>query len=122
MARSDARRLLPPDQSTGALLVGACLGLAIVFALASPLLDSRGAFLAALGVGLTSLSFAGAYQLDSGRGRRALVTLAAGPCVAAIGSSIVPAELAGTGLLIMILGVVGSLWASRILASRAAPR
>lgn len=122
MTRSDARRLLQPDEKTGALLVGACLGLAIVFALASQLIDWRGAVLAALGVAFTSLAFAAAYQLLPGRGRRVLVVLGAGLCVAAIASSIAPTELAAALLVVVILGVAASLWTSRILGSRAASR
>jgi tetratricopeptide (TPR) repeat protein len=119
LLRADGRRLLRPDEKHGALIVGACLGVALLLGLASSITEWRGAFLGALGVAFTSLTFAGAYQTPAGPGRRALLGLAAILFSIALLSSVVPSSLAASLIVIVFLGVAGGLWASRVLSTRA---
>lgn len=120
LLRPDGRRLVRPDEKQGALFVGASLGVALLLGLASTLIDWRGAFLGALSVTFTSLAFAAAYQAPAGSQRILLTALAAVLFIIAIASSVVSGALAGTLLVVVILGVAAATWASRLLTARAA--
>ncbi|HYF39177.1 MAG TPA: hypothetical protein VD930_05785 [Gemmatimonadales bacterium] len=111
MARAEGRRLLSPDEKRGAVLVGACVGFAILLAIIGLYSPWTGAAVSAIGVGLTSFAVAAAYQ-RSGQKRVQLQVLAGLAFCTSAAAGILPREYAGFGLLIAVLCVVLATWMS----------
>lgn len=110
LARPEGRRLLGGDDRQAAILVGACLGLAGVLALAGWLGPSA-LLLSAFGVGFTSFAVAAAYG-RRGRRRSQLKALAGASVVAALAVAVVPDALQGLVLVTAILCVTAATWLS----------
>ncbi len=111
MARPEGRRLLTPDEKQGALLVGACLILAILLGCIAALTPWKGAGPSAFGVGFTSFAVSAAYQ-RKGRKRTQLQVLAGVAFSSSLAAGILPQQLAGVSLVIAILCIVLGTWMS----------
>ena len=111
MARPEGRRLLTPDEKRGALLVGACLALAILLASIAALTQWKSAGASAFGVGFTSFAVSAAYQ-RMGRKRTQLQVLAGIAFCSSLAAGILPQRLAGVALVIAILCIVLGTWMS----------
>jgi tetratricopeptide (TPR) repeat protein len=111
MARPEGRRLLTPDEKRGALLVGACLILAILLGGIAALTPWKSAGLSAFGVGFTSFAVTAAYN-RKGRKRTQLQVLAGVALCSSLAAGILPQRLAGVGLAIAILCIVLGTWMS----------
>jgi tetratricopeptide (TPR) repeat protein len=116
MARAEGRRLLRPEQQRCALLVGACLGGAVVAGSMGLAAAWSGGLAAATGLAFVSLTVAGAHQLPHGPRRAGMLALAATLAALALAAGVAAPETAAMLIGVVILGVVASTWVTRFAA------
>jgi tetratricopeptide (TPR) repeat protein len=75
MTRAEGRRLLDQDDRRSALLVGGCLGLALLLGIIGTVSPWKGAIISSVGIALVSFAVAAAYHREGSR-RTQLLSLA----------------------------------------------
>lgn len=113
MAHPEGRRVVSDDDKQSGLLVGACLGGAVLFAMLRLLTSWDGALNGAITIGVTSFTVAGAFACVPGKHRSRLLKLATIFVVAGLASTVVSNPLAGTLVAVVVVGVVITTWVAR---------
>jgi tetratricopeptide (TPR) repeat protein len=113
MTRAEGRRLLDADDRNSAVLVGGCLGLALLLAVIGTVAPWKGAFVSALGIGLVSFAVAAAYHRTGAR-RAQLLSLAGTAFVLSLVAGVVNSPLGAVCLVLAFLCVGVSTWMSHL--------
>ena len=109
----EGRRLLGRDERHAALLVGGCLGLALLLGGGAALTGWDRGYLSALGVGLTSFAVSATWN-RTGRRRALLQRITALAFTAAIGSGLAPSPWGEGLILLAILAIAVTTWTSSL--------
>jgi tetratricopeptide (TPR) repeat protein len=113
LSKAEGRRLLDADERRSALLVGACLGLALILGVIGTVSSWKGPFISAVGIALVSFAVAAAYHRQ-GQRRTQLLTLAGIAFGLSLVAGIVAAPLSAVCLVIAFLCVAVSTWMSHL--------
>jgi tetratricopeptide (TPR) repeat protein len=113
MTRAEGRRLLDADDRRSALLVGGCLGLALLLGIVATVTSWKGGFISGVGIALVSFSVAAAYQREGLR-RTQLLTLSGLAFGLSVIAGITASPLGAICLVIAFLCVAVSTWMSHL--------
>jgi tetratricopeptide (TPR) repeat protein len=121
MTRAEGRRLLDADERRSALLVGGCLGLALLLGAVAGLSPWKPGFISAAGVALVSFAVAAAYHRE-GRRRRQLLTLGGTAFGLSLAAGIAAPPLGALCFVVAFLCVAVSTWMSHLGSDERRPR
>lgn len=113
MAHPEGRQVLSDDDRKSGLLVGACLGAAIVLAMLRALTSWDAALYGAVAIGAASFTVAGAFKCAPGTYRSRLLGVAVIFVTLGLGSTVVADAVAGTLVAIVVVGVIITTWVAR---------
>lgn len=122
LARAEGRRLLSPDDRSGAIAVGSALAAGIGLMSTGALLDRDPVFGAGMAIGFTSLVLAAAFACAPGKQRTGLLVTASTFVGLGLVSLMVGADAGSLLVGIVLIGVVIATWVSRPLIRRSHER
>jgi tetratricopeptide (TPR) repeat protein len=120
LTKAEGRRLLDADDRQSALLVGGCLGLALLLGGIATVSSWKGGFISAVGIALVSFAAAAAYQREGSR-RTQLLTLAGIAFALSLAAGTLAPPFGPICLVIAFLCVAVSTWMSQLGSDRPQP-